>query len=115
MNKYPTVSYKKDLRMQDPVTVTLPAADWAILMAWFSGHIEEELNGIKHIVFTQLAGELAEKLFDKPSLKAAHALHNEKTEEVQLIPIELSQLKTILGETLRQLGEEEDEEKGDMS
>jgi hypothetical protein len=57
----PVMNYKSGLTMDEPVAITMAAADWAILMAWFSA--SDDLDGVRHLVYGMISPQVAEALF----------------------------------------------------
>jgi hypothetical protein len=74
----PVMNYKPGLTMDEPVAITMAAADWAILMAWFSA--SDDLDGVRHLVYGMISPQVAEALFSTDSLKAAEAHHAEHSD-----------------------------------
>jgi hypothetical protein len=73
MAENPMLNYKPGLTMDTPVTVTMAAADWAILLAWH-GHIPDEIeNGVRHIVYGIIAEQISAALYTPASVQAAKA------------------------------------------
>jgi hypothetical protein len=74
----PLVYYKPGLTMDAPVTVTLAAADWAVFMSWAAG---VDTTGATHIIHGLVSEQVAEALYDQPSLKAAKAYWTEQQQD----------------------------------
>lgn len=85
MSNNPLLHYKPGLTMDTPVAVEMAAADWAILMAWFSGLPDEAEIGIKHIVYGVMSQQIADALYTQASMQAAKAHHAERREEANPI------------------------------
>ena len=78
MTNNPMLHYKPGLTMDTPITVEMAAADWAILMAWFSGLPDETENGVKHLIYGVLGEQVAAKLYTAASIQGTKAHYAEK-------------------------------------
>jgi hypothetical protein len=77
MNNHHMLHYKPGLTMDAPVTVTLAAADWAILMMWHSALDNETEGAVQHIVYGAIVPQLTDALYTQESVKTAKAMHAE--------------------------------------
>lgn len=78
MSNNPMLHYKPGLTMDTPVTVTMAAADWACMMTWFTGLDDETRNGVSHLIYTVISGQVAEALYSKASIKATQTAFHEQ-------------------------------------
>lgn len=85
--------YKPGLTMDEPITVTMAAADWAILMTWFS---MKNTSGVNHIVYGVISQQIAEALYTPASMKAAQAAHADRPDPFQQI---FSQIGIVPGQS----------------
>lgn len=74
MSNNAMMNYKPGLTMDTPVDITMAAADWAILMNWFS---TVEATAVNHIVYGVIAPQVGEAIFTAASIKGAQAAHEE--------------------------------------
>lgn len=72
------VNYKPGMTLDEPIGVTMAAADWITLMTWF-GIVDTE--GVNHLIFGKIAQQIMEKCYDQSSIKAAKARIAEIEEE----------------------------------
>lgn len=63
----------------------MAAADWAILMAWFSGLDDETEMGVKHIVYGVMSQQIADALYTPASMQAAKAHHADRPTPIQQV------------------------------
>lgn len=82
MSNNPLLFYRPGLTMDAPITVTMAAADWAVLMAWFVGLDDETENGVKHIVYGIMADQVADALYTPASIQAAKAHHDDRPQNL---------------------------------
>lgn len=85
MANNPLLHYKAGLTMDTPVSITMAAADWAILLAWFAGLDDDETDGIKHIVYGVVSQQVAESIYSKASLQGAIAHHEDRLSHHPLV------------------------------
>jgi hypothetical protein len=73
MSNNPLLHYKPGLTMDQPVIVTMSAADWCILMAWHAGLAAGIEDGVAHLVYGVISPQVAEAVYDKASIQAVNA------------------------------------------
>lgn len=78
MANNPLLHYKPGLTMDAPIPVTMAAADWAILMAWFAGLDDNIERGVTHLVYGIMSDQLKDALYTVESIKSAQADYHER-------------------------------------
>jgi hypothetical protein len=69
----PLLHYKPGLTMDTPLTVTMAAADWAILISWFANRPSDNLDGVYHLVYGVITEQVSKGLYTQASLRGAEA------------------------------------------
>lgn len=70
--EHPHLHYKPGLTLDEPVTVTMAAADWLAFMVWAGGS-NIDTSAVDHFLFAVIAPQIREKMYTSESLKATQA------------------------------------------
>lgn len=102
MTNNPLLYYKPGLTMDTPVPISMAAADWAILMAWFAS---TDVDGVSHIVYGILAPQVSDALYSRASLQATQAHYAERETNHPLIQMMGLAPKNIMPEAFAEPAE----------
>ena len=85
MSNNPMLHYKPGLTLDTPVAVTMAAADWAVLMAWFTSVDENTQRGVQYLVYGVIAEQITAALYTPASVQGAKAHYYEQMSSGPLV------------------------------